>query len=154
MNTDKELNLSNGKNEELVINQLKNEIIRIVEEKERLIKDVISLKEEKEVITKDLKELKEYRSIVFGSETLIEMSEVAKIINVKGFGRNKIFKLLRDENVLRYNNEPYQLQVDAERFKVIEQPFQTVNGETYIGRKTLITQKGLDYILKLINGVK
>jgi phage antirepressor YoqD-like protein len=66
----------------------------------------------------------------------------------------KIFKLLRDENVLRYNNEPYQLQVDTERFKVIEQPFQTVNGETYIGRKTLITQKGLDYILKIMNGVK
>lgn len=58
---------------------------------------------------------------VSDSTDKMEMSAVAKILNYPGLGRNKIFKILREIKVLRYNNEPYQSYIDSGHFDVIEQ---------------------------------
>jgi phage antirepressor YoqD-like protein len=86
-----------------------------------------------------------------GSDCLFEMSAVAKNINFKGMGRNNLFKYLQSKEILRYNDEPYQRFVDSGYFKIIKQSF-VVNGKDKINRKTMTTQKGLDYITKLLLG--
>lgn len=85
---------------------------------------------------------------VSNSEGSIEMSAVAKLLNFKGLGRNKIFAILRDMQILRSNNEPYQQYVDSGHFDVIEQEKEVYEGYTITNRKTVVTQKGIDYISK------
>jgi len=87
---------------------------------------------------------------VTGSRDAIEMSKVAKIIDC-GMGRNQLMEFLRKNGVLRNNNEPYQKYVDQRWFRVIEQKYEAQPGETKISIKTLVYQKGIDGILKLIN---
>lgn len=88
---------------------------------------------------------------VTDSKDAVDMASAAKVLNLKGIGRNKLFQILRDNKVLQENNQPYQSQIDAGRFRVIESKFTKPNGDTHINIKTVVYQKGLDYILKLIN---
>ena len=87
---------------------------------------------------------------IFESRDMIDMSEVAKILNFKNFGRNKIFELLRNKRVLRQNNEPYQRYVERGHFKLIEMTYEKPNGKTGIKMKTVVSQKGVNYIKKII----
>ena len=93
----------------------------------------------------------EFYDQVTDSTDAVDMASAAKVLNVKGMGRNKLFALLRDEKVLQQNNQPYQKHIDAGRFRVIESSFVKPNGDTCINIKTVIYQRGLDYVLKLIN---
>ena len=86
-----------------------------------------------------------------GSTDLFEMSAVAKILNFRNMGRNNLFEYLKAKKILRYNKEPYQQFVDSAHFKIVEQSFDAGNG-VQIYRKTMCTQKGIDYIGKLLKG--
>ena len=113
---------------------------------------IINEKEKKE-LTEQLHKTKpmvEFYETVTQSDTQIEMSEVAKLLNFKKFGRNKLFEFLRGREVLRYNNNPYQQYVDRKYFKIVEQEVTLPSGETIVNRKTVVTQKGLDYIRKIL----
>ena len=44
----------------------------------------------------------EFFDDVAGSPDTIDMKEVAKILNIKGFGRNNLFEFLRNHNVLDF----------------------------------------------------
>ena len=100
-------------------------------------------------ITEVLLPKAEVFDLAMGSETLNEMSTVAKTLNFKKMGRNKLFAYLKDKGVLRYNKDPYQQYVDAKYFKIIEQ---VVNIDDYhiISNKTMVTQRGLNFIGKLL----
>ena len=88
---------------------------------------------------------------VAGSKTAIQMSNVAKVLAVKGYGRNNLFEFLRSKSILQADNMPYQKFVDAGYFRVIEQKYNNKsNGQVEISMKTLVYQKGLDYIRKLL----
>lgn len=87
---------------------------------------------------------------VAGSKDAIEMGNVAKVLAIKGIGRNKLFELLREKKILQANNIPYQQYVDREYFRVLEQKYTTPKGETKINIKTLVFQKGVDYIRKVV----
>ena len=80
------------------------------------------------------------------------MKEVAKVLNVKGLGRNNLFELLRNRKVLDRNNQPYQKFVDSGYFRIIESRYTLPTGEVKISLKTVVFQKGLAYIRKLIAG--
>ena len=86
---------------------------------------------------------------VADSKTAVSMNEVSKVLDVKGIGRNKLFEILRDKHVLDRRNIPYQKYVDLGWFRVIEQHY-SKNGEEQISFKTLVYQKGVDYIRKLL----
>jgi len=86
---------------------------------------------------------------VANSKTAVPMNDVAKTLAIKGMGRNKLFEFLRDNKILMNNNRPYQKYVDANYFRVIEQHFQK-DGEECINFKTLVYQKGIDYIRKIV----
>ena len=86
---------------------------------------------------------------VADSKTAISMNEVSKVLGIKGYGRNNLFEFLRDKGVLDKYNVPYQRFVDRGYFRVIEQSYMQ-NGERQITTKTLVYQKGVDAIRKLL----
>ena len=97
----------------------------------------------------EMKPKAEFFDAVADSKTAISMNEVAKVLNIKGYGRNKLFEYLRDNKVLDRWNVPYQKYVDNGWFRVIEHHYQK-NGEPIVTTKTLVYQKGVDGIRKMI----
>lgn len=92
----------------------------------------------------------EFYDAVTQSDDCIDMAQVAKVLNIKGLGRNNLFQLLRDKKVLRKNNQPYQKHVDADHMRLVETSWTDGNGDTHVRTKTVVLQKGLDYIRKLV----
>ena len=99
----------------------------------------------------EMKPKAEFFDTVADSKTAISMNEVAKVLNIKGYGRNNLFEFLRENKVLDRWNVPYQRYVDNGWFRVIEQHYQK-NGEPIVTTKTLVYQKGVDGIRKMIMG--
>lgn len=97
-----------------------------------------------------LKPKAEFYDCVADSKTAIPMEAVAKTMGIHGIGRNNLFKILRDKKILKENNLPYQEFVDRGYFRVVESKYTKASGETCIYIKTLVYQKGVDYIRKLI----
>ena len=86
---------------------------------------------------------------VVESKDAMPMDKVAKTLNM-GLGRNKLFGILRNEKILMPNNTPYQKYVDSGWFRCIESKFSKPNGDICINVKTVVLQKGLDAIRKLL----
>lgn len=84
------------------------------------------------------------------SKDTIEIGECAKVLN-KNIRRNRLFEFLRNSNVLQSNNIPYQKYIDAGYFRVIESKYVTPNGKAKISLKTVVFQKGVAYINKLLS---
>ncbi|BCZ48912.1 hypothetical protein psyc5s11_49790 [Clostridium gelidum] len=87
---------------------------------------------------------------VAGSKEGVEMGQVAKVLGIRGMGRNNLFSLLRDKKIFDRNNIPYQQYVDLGYFRVLEQKYTVHGGETKINIKTMVFQKGIDFIRKKI----
>lgn len=90
----------------------------------------------------------EFYDAVAGSRDAIEIGMAAKVLNFKGMGRNRLFRFLREQKILMKDNQPYQEYVDREYFRTIEQKWHTSKGEIRISIKTVIYQRGIDYIRK------
>ena len=119
--------------------------------KEALIQ-LIAQVEENEKLALENSEMKpkaDFFDAVADSKTAISMQEVAKVLAIKGFGRNNLFEFLRNEEILDKYNVPYQRYVDYGWFRVIEQKYMR-DGEPCISTKTLVYQKGVDAIRKRI----
>lgn len=91
----------------------------------------------------------DFYNAVTDSKDAIAIGEVAKILDM-GYGQNKLFQFLRDQHILSSKNQPYQQYIDCGYFRVIEQKYTGKDGTAHINIKTLVFQKGLDYIRKLI----
>ena len=91
----------------------------------------------------------EFFDTVADSKTAISIGELAKILGVKGYGRNNLFEFLRQNDVLDKNNVPMQRYVDAGYFRVIEQHFMR-NSEPCVNIKTLVYQRGVDFVRRMI----
>lgn len=117
------------------------ELVAAIDEKEKLEKKMI---EDKPKI--------EFYEAVANSKTAIPMDQVAKVLNMQGIGRNKLFDVLRNQKILQKNNIPYQKYVDCGYFRVVESKYTKPNGETCISIKTLVYQKGVDYIRRILQG--
>ncbi|WP_297430189.1 phage antirepressor KilAC domain-containing protein [Clostridium sp.] len=121
-----------------------------------LIAAATKLKEERECRLEAEKRVKllepkaQFYDDVAGSKDSIEMGHVAKVLGIRGMGRNRLFSLLRDKKILDKNNIPYQQYVDLGYFRVLEQKYSVPNGETKINIKTMVFQKGIDFILRKI----
>ena len=122
-------------------------------EKELLIQQAMMFQAEKiqsmQTLLDAQKPAVDFYKAVTDSRDAIEMSKVAKMLDM-GIGRNKLFEILREKQILRQNNEPYQTFIDRGYFRVIEQKYTPSPGETRISIKTLVYQKGLDYIRKVL----
>jgi len=72
------------------------------------------------------------------SSGLHTVAEVAKML---GTGRNRLFEKLRNENILRDNNEPYQRYIESGYFEVKENPC-----NEHVNAQTFVTAKGLQWL--------
>ena len=109
----------------------------------------LELQEQKKIILEQQPKVEFYDDVA-GSKDAVAMKEVAKVLGIKGMGRNKLFKFLRDRKILDRNNMPYQEYVDRGYFRVIEQRYNTNNGDIKITFTTLVYNKGIEYIRKLL----
>lgn len=114
-----------------------------IEEKQNRIKSLTA-------DNKRMKPKEEFFDAVTDSKDAIEIGKVAKVLNYPGIGRNKLFEILRKECILMKNNIPYQKYIDAEYFRTIEQKYSVPNGDIRINIKTLVYQKGVDFIRKIL----
>lgn len=92
----------------------------------------------------------EFFDAVAESKTAIEMKLIANTLHFKNVGRNKLFCILREQGILNSGNVPYQRYIDCGYFRTIEQKYTVPSGETRINIKTLVYQRGLDYIRKML----
>lgn len=135
------------------------ETIRLDDGRELTIADILeSSRRALEKLSGKVRELQpkaDFYDAVTESDDVIEMSKVSKILNYPGMGRNNLFEFLRSQDVLRpgpwNNNEPYQKYVDRGYFKIVEQKVEISDGDYLISRKTVVTQKGMDFIRKLLD---
>lgn len=98
---------------------------------------------------KTLKPKAENYDLFLTTENSKDIGEFAKSIQVsknnKILGRNKIFDYLRNKGLLMESNIPYQRFITQKLFKVIE----VVKGSKSFS-KTLVSPKGIDYIINLL----
>lgn len=118
-----------------------------------LAKENVLLIEEIEEKEKQLQAAKpaiDFYSSVADSKTAIPIGDAAKVLNC-GIGQNNLFKFLRESKILMPDNKPYQEYIDRGYFRVIESKFTKPSNEVCISFKTLVYQKGLQYIKKLLD---
>lgn len=108
-----------------------------------------SLLEDLQQENNQLKPKAAFYDAVTQSRDAIDMKGVAKVLN-RRIGRNSLFQLLREQAILDRHNQPYQRYVDSGYFRVIESSFDLPTGDTKIYLKTLVLQKGIDFINKLL----
>lgn len=112
--------------------------------------------EQQEMIEAQQKQLEvqqpkvEFFDAVAESKTAIETKLIANTLHFKNVGRNKLFCILREQGILNSGNVPYQRYIDCGYFRTIEQKYTVPSGETRINIKTLVYQRGLDYIRKML----
>lgn len=119
------------------------------------IKLLTQLKEERqkrkqaEMKIEQQKPFVEFANKVSDSSNLISVGTMAKLLKDEhiNIGRNKLFKWLRDNNILMDNNIPYQKYVSNGYFKVVESTYETPYG-TQTQQTTFITGKGQIYIVE------
>lgn len=88
----------------------------------------------------------DFYDAVTSSKDTCDMAEVAKILNFKNIGRNKLYEILRNKGVLQNSNIPYQKYIDNGYFRVIETKWCEPSGDVHINLKTLVFQRGIDFI--------
>lgn len=95
----------------------------------------------------------EFYDTVTKSESAFDMAEVAKLLKIPNMGSVKLFEFLRSKGVLSDNksnwNEPYQNYVNAGYFKIVEVKSEDRYGNVHVNKKTVVFQKGVDFIRKL-----
>lgn len=127
-------------------------IERTLQDPDYLIQLATTLKEEKqkrieaENKATKLQPLADFAKRAFTSDTLVSISQAAKILKLP-FGRNTLFRKLRESGIFFKNkNEPKQKYCDADYFRVVERsPIETSDG-LMIPITVYCTQKGLAYI--------
>ena len=128
----------------------------LINDPDLAIKAFTALREERnknKLLMEDVKRMKpkeEFFDAVADSKDAIEIGKVAKVLNFPGVGRNKLFEILRRKGILMKDNIPYQKFIDNGCFRTIEQKYSLPDGETRISIKTLVYQKGVDYIRKVL----
>lgn len=119
----------------------------------KLLTELKKEREEKKLLEKRVIEMKpkeDFYDAVTQSNETCDFAQAAKVLNFKGIGRNKLFEILRDKEILRQNNQPYQKYVDNGWFKVVEVSSVDRYGDLILFYKTVIYQKGLDKISKIL----
>lgn len=116
----------------------------------RALADESEAKEKALALLEEQKPKVDFYEAITGSKDTIDIGTVAKVLNIRGFGRNNLFEFLRESGVLMSNNQPKQTYCDRGYFRVIESKFTKPDGSTHINTKTVVYQKGMEFIRKLL----
>ena len=96
----------------------------------------------------------EFAEKALGSDDLLLIRDVAKILAYPDLGEKKLFQLLRDKNVLSSTNRPYQYFIVMGYFKLCESVWTDGKGKEHVCLTPKVTQKGVAYIQRLVDIVK
>lgn len=84
----------------------------------------------------------------------IDVGQAAKLLKLP-FGRNKLFEELRKTGIFFKNrNEPKQQYIESGYFELREQYIERKDHPGFTVIKVLVTQKGLEFLNRLLNGEK
>lgn len=122
------------------------------EEDQMIAQALIILQRRIQDANKEIEKLKpaaEFAYQICSSKDAIDIGNCAKVLN-RNIGRNNLFEFLRNRKVLQQDNILYQKYIDSGYFRVIETKYTIPSGETKISLKTLVLQKGVAYINKLL----
>lgn len=129
----------------------------VASEKEKEQLRIEAEQQQKQIEQKDAKITKlqpkaDFADAAFKAEGKVDIGQAAKILGLP-FGRNTLFKKLKEKGVLFKRNEPKQKYVDAGYFELTQlPPIHRNNHPDLIVMKVLCTQKGLAYINHLFGG--
>jgi len=147
------LEVTKPNNENLPTDHIKSVEMYLIELKKNEKLRLENNQQKKVIIEQTPKVL--FHDTVTKSTTTTYMDVVAKTLKL-GFGRNILFKLLRRKRVLlssKYKkNTPYQKYVNMGYFEIVESLRKDNSGE--LDFTPVVTQKGMDFILKLVNKEK
>jgi len=119
----------------------------------RLATDLKAEREQRQRIQAERDRLKpkaDTMDALMATDTALPIGSVAKALHKDfGIGRNRLFRFLRNRGLLMANNEPKQEYLNRGYFRVVERRFE-VNGEMRVGTQTLVYQKGVNYIARLL----
>lgn len=121
-------------------------IARAVIEAQKLI-------EHQTALIAEMKPKAEFFDTVTDSTNAIDIGTVAKVLNC-GIGRTRLFEFLRDTMVLQKNNIPFQRYIDSGYFRIIESKYSKPDGSVHINLKTVVYQKGVDFIRRRLADAK
>lgn len=79
------------------------------------------------------------------------MSDVAKKINIKGYGTNNLFKFLKEREILNMNNQPNDEFVRLGYFKSVINPIPIYKNYTKGSGSCRVSEKGIQFIQSLID---
>lgn len=93
--------------------------------------------------------LVEFANQVAENSSLIDMNTMAKLAKDENIpiGRNRLFRWLREKEILMSNNLPYQRYMEAGYFEVKEKPVENPQG-ILIFQQTFVTGKGQQYLIR------
>lgn len=134
-------------------NQLQLDILNSAGDENRVLYALLEYEKQYvkplELENEAMKPKAEFYDIVADSKDTFTMNEVAKNVNIKGLGRNKMFAFLRYHKILMSNNDPYQRYVDAGYFRSIQSTWVDKNNDRHVYFKTVVFQKGIEFIAKI-----
>lgn len=95
--------------------------------------------------------LVEFANQVSNTENLIDINAMAKLAIEENIpiGRNRLFRWLRENEILMSDNLPYQKFIDRGYFAVKESVFET-GSMTKTYQQTFVTGKGQQFIIRLL----
>lgn len=88
----------------------------------------------------------ELADLLLEEDKYFDFEKASKMINIKGWGRNTLFKKFREAGYLDSHNKPYQRYVDAGYFKVVPTTKKYPDGNIIC--KTLMSGKVIEKIIK------
>lgn len=123
-----------------------------VEAAEQKVKALEADNQQKEAKIGKLQPKADFADKAFASDDKVDIGQSAKILNL-GYGRNTLFRKLKEKGIFFANrNEPKQQYVNAGYFELKEQFIERRNHPGFVVMKTLVTQKGLAFINKMLGG--
>ena len=127
----------------------KEALLLAVEQQEEIERLELENKQKEQILIEQQPKVNFYNTVTESDDTM-DFKQVAKVLNYKNIGRNTLFKILREKGILNSYNEPYQKYVNLGYFKIIESSYIDCFGDVKIRTKTVVFQKGIDYINKLL----
>lgn len=129
-----------------------SEALQLAADQARQIEDQQKTIEQKDARINKLQPKADFADAAFQAEGKVDIGQAAKILGLP-FGRNTLFKKLKEKGILFGRNEPKQKYIDAGYFELTQlPPIHRSNHPDLIVMKVICTQKGLALINKLFGG--
>jgi anti-repressor protein len=132
---------------ELKANELNHKIPQSLSEALLLASNLAKENEEQKTLIEQSKPKVEFFNTVANTDTTYDLGVVAKNLDLD-YGRNTLFKLLRERKILNAENVPYQRFVDSGYFELKQTTFVGEKGKLKVHFQSRVTDKGLKWLHK------